>query len=230
MTPGLRKLVLTAHVTFSVGWIGAVAAFLALAIAGLTSKDAQMVGAAYPAMELTAQFVIVPLAFASLLSGLIQSLSTPWGLFRHYWVLVKLLLTIFATIVLLKKMPLIGYAARRASETSLSSSDLRAVGIPLAVHAAGGILVLLIVTALSVYKPWGLTLYGRRKQHERRNQPSISPQTLGVTVMSHPENETSGNVLSRGRKIYLTAGVAVFLAVVVVVHISLHLTGHRLHH
>jgi hypothetical protein len=59
MTPSLRKLVLTAHITFSVGWIGAVAAFLALAIAGLTSHDVQMVRAASLAMELTARFVIV---------------------------------------------------------------------------------------------------------------------------------------------------------------------------
>jgi hypothetical protein len=101
MTPGLRKLVLTLHITFSIGWIGAVAGFLALAITGVTSQDAQMVRAAYPAMKLIARFVIVPLAFASLLSGLIQSLGTPWGLFRHYWVLGKLLLTTFATIVLL---------------------------------------------------------------------------------------------------------------------------------
>jgi hypothetical protein len=48
-----RKFALTAHVTFSVGWLGAVAAFLALAIAGLTSPDAQMVQAAYLAMDLT---------------------------------------------------------------------------------------------------------------------------------------------------------------------------------
>ena len=63
MSPGLRKFALTAHVTSSIGWFGAVAAFLALAIAGLTSQDAQIVRAAYLAMELTTWFVIVPLAF-----------------------------------------------------------------------------------------------------------------------------------------------------------------------
>ena len=99
-----------------------------------------------------------------MLSGLIQSLGTPWGLFRHYLVLVKLLLTTFATIVLLAKMPLIGYAARRAAETTPSSADLHAAGIQLAVHATGGLLVLLVITALSVYKPWGLTGYGQRKR------------------------------------------------------------------
>ena len=74
MTPRLRKFALTAHVTSSVGWLGAVAAFLALAVAGLTSQNAQMVRAAYLAMELTAWFVIVPLSLASPLTGILQSL------------------------------------------------------------------------------------------------------------------------------------------------------------
>jgi hypothetical protein len=81
MPPSLRKLLLTAHITFSVGWLGAVAAFLALAITGLTSQDAQMVRTAYSAMELTARFVIVPLALTSLLSGLIESLGPPGACF-----------------------------------------------------------------------------------------------------------------------------------------------------
>jgi hypothetical protein len=227
MTPRLRKLALTAHIVFSVGWIGAVATFLAFALAGLTSQNAQVVLAAYLAMELTARFVIVPLAFASLLSGLIQSVGTPWGLFRHYWVLVKLLLTIFATIVLMKKIPLIAYAARRAAETTLSSADLRTAGMPLAVHAAGGILVLLVVTTLSVYKPWGLTAYGRRKQQERRYQSPRSPQTIGVKAMSDPDNQTTGDGFPGRFKSFLAMGIGVFLIVVLV---SIHLTGHNLHH
>ena len=163
MTSGLRKFALTVHVTSSVGLLGSIAAFLALAIAGQTSQDAQMVRAAYLAMELTARFVIVPLAFGSLLTGLIQSLGTPWGLFRHYWVLAKLLLTVFATIVLLVQMELIGYAARLAAETTLSRAELRTAGIQLMVHAAGGLLVLLVSAVLSVYKPPGMTRYGAAK-------------------------------------------------------------------
>ena len=168
LTPRLRKLALTVHVTCSVGLLGSVAAFLVLAIAGVTSQDEQMVRASYLAMEVIAQFVIVPLAFASLLTGLIQSLGTPWGLFRHYWVLVKFLLTVFATIVLLIKMELIGHAARLVAETTFPRADLHAVGIQLVVHAAGGLLVLLVPAVLSVYKPPGTTRYGARKQHEPR--------------------------------------------------------------
>lgn len=167
MTPFFRKFALTAHVTSSVGLLGAIAAFLALAIIGRTSGDVQTVRAVYLAMELVARFVIVPMAFASLLTGLVRSLGTPWGLFQHYWVLVKLLLTVFATIVLLVKMELIGYAARLAAETILPGDDLRAAGIQLMVHAAGGLLVLLVPMVLSVYKPQGRTRYGRREQHEQ---------------------------------------------------------------
>jgi hypothetical protein len=227
MTPSLRKLVLTMHITLSVAWIGAVAAFLALAISGLTNHNMQVVRVAYPAMELTARFVIVPLAIASLLSGLIQSLGTPWGLFRHYWVLTKFFLTVFATIVLLKKMPLIGSAARRAADTTLSIADLHAAGMPLVVHAAGGILVLLVVTILSVYKPWGLTPYGRRKQQERQYQPTTSLQSVGAKAMSNPDDKTASDGFSHGFKIALAAGIGVFL---VVAHLAVHLTGHGFHH
>ena len=94
MTLGLRKSALTAHVTSSIGWLGAVGGFLALAVAGLTSQDAQMVRAACLAMELIGWFVIVPSSLASLPAGLVMSLGTEWGLFRHYWVLAKVLITV----------------------------------------------------------------------------------------------------------------------------------------
>lgn len=168
MTPRLRKFALTAHITSSVGWLGAVAGFLALAVAGLTSQDAQMVRAAYLAMELTGWFVIVPLSLASLLTGLVQSLGTTWGLFRHYWILVKLLITIFATMVLLVHMQPISYMAGVAAEKTLSSADLVGQRIQLVVASGAALLVLLVNTALSVYKPPGMTRYGMRKQHEQR--------------------------------------------------------------
>ena len=165
MTPGLRKFVLTAHVTSSVGWLGAVVGFLALAVAALTIQDAQSVRAAWIAMELTGWFVIVPLALASVLIGVVMSLGTPWGLFRHYWVLVKFLLTVFATIILLLHMPTMSYFAGVAAETdSVFLGGLRGE----LVHAGGGLLVLLVTTTLSVYKPRGMTRYGWRKQHEQR--------------------------------------------------------------
>jgi len=171
MTPRLRKFALTAHVISSVGWLGAVAGFLALAVAGLTSQDVQMARAAYLAMELTGWFVIVPLSLASPLTGLVQSLGTTWGLFRHYWVLVKFLITIPSTIVLLLHMRPIGHLAGVAAKTTFSSADLRGLKIQLVANAGAALLVLLVATTLSVYKPRGMTRYGRRKQREQRTAP-----------------------------------------------------------
>lgn len=170
LTPRLRKLALTAHVTFSVGWLGAVAVFLALAVAGLTKQDAQMVRAAYLAMDLTGWYIIVPLCLASLLTGLVQSLGTEWGLFRHYWILIKFLITILATILLLVHMQPTSYIAGIAAETTLSSTDLRGLRIQLVADAGAALLVLLVATTLSVFKPRGMTRYGWRKQREKRRE------------------------------------------------------------
>jgi hypothetical protein len=168
MTPNLRKLALTAHVTSSVGWLGAVAGFLALAVAGLTSRDAQIVRSAYTVMELTGWFVIVPLCLASLLTGVVLSLGTEWGLFRHYWVLVKLLMTVPATILLLVHMQPIGYISVAAAKTTFSRADIGGLSVQVVVFAGAALLVLLAATILSVFKPRGMTAHGWRKQQEQR--------------------------------------------------------------
>lgn len=165
MTPRLRKFALTAHITSSVGWLGAVVGFLALVVAALTTQDAQTVHAAWIAMELIGWFAIVPLAFASLLTGLVMSLGTKWGLFRHYWVLFKLLLTSLATLVLLLNMQTVSYLVGVAAEDgSVNLIGMRGELL----HAGVGLLVLIVITILSVYKPRGMTRYGLRKQEQER--------------------------------------------------------------
>lgn len=163
MAPWLRKLALTAHVTFSVSWLGAVAAFLLLAVKGLTSSDEQTVRAMYLSMDLVGWRVIVPLCFAALLTGLVQALATPWGLFRHYWVLLKLAVTAVLTILLMLHMQPTRRLAAVAAETAISGPALHALQLQLAVDAAGALLGLVAVVALALYKPRGLTRYGARK-------------------------------------------------------------------
>jgi hypothetical protein len=168
-TPRLRRFALAAHVISSVGWLGAVSAWLALAVAGLTSRDPQLARGGYVAMELTAWSVIVPLSLASPLTGLVSSLGTRWGLVRHYWVLVKLLMTVPATILLLVHMKPIAYLAGVAEEATLFSADLASqLRLQMVVYAVAALLVLILATALSVYKPRGKTRYGTRKRHGSR--------------------------------------------------------------
>ena len=151
------------------GWFGAVVVFLALAVVGLTNQDAQIVRGAYLVMEPAAWFVLVPLAFASLLTGLVRSLGTEWGLFRHYWVVFKLLITGFATIVLLIYMETFSFMAGVAADPVADLAVVRNTSPGL--HAVLALLVLLVATVLGVYKPRGITPYGARKQHGALSQP-----------------------------------------------------------
>jgi hypothetical protein len=178
MPPALRKVVLTAHVVTSVGWLGAVAAYIALDVAAVTSRNVELVRAAYLAMEVVGFSVIVPLAIASVLIGIINSLGTPWGLLRHYWVLLKLLLTVVATMVLLLETQTIGGLAQLAA----SGADPRELPGTLA-HSIGGLVVLFLATILSVFKPRGITGYGWRKQQEQRREqrsPFAGPESAAT--------------------------------------------------
>ena len=151
---GRRKFLLATHITFTVGWLGAIAAFLAIAVAGLVSQDQATTRAAYLGMEWTGWFVIVPLSLGSLLTGLIQSLTTEWGLFRHYWILATFLINIFASSILLLFMQ---------GLTTIEVATPKPV-----VHASAALALLFLATALSVFKPRGITPYGWRKQRDRR--------------------------------------------------------------
>ena len=169
LTPRLRKLALTTHVTASVGWLGAVIAFLALSVAGLTSQDPQTVQGAYLVMELTGRVVLVPLSLASLATGLVCSLGSTWGLCRHYWVLFKLVINVVATIVLLLYTQTLEHLGDVAAATTVSGTGLRGLTDPSPVlHAAAALLLLLVATTLAIYKPRGLTRYGQRTQHRQR--------------------------------------------------------------
>ncbi|SRR6266567_820905 len=171
LTTGLRKFALTLHIIASIGWIGAVAGFLALAVVGLVSPDIAHVRASYVAMDLTYESVIIPLGLASLVTGVISSLGPEWGLFRHYWVLVKLLLTVPTILMMLEHARLVGYMASAAVAAGFSNSELSGPRIQLIVYACLALLVLLVATVLSTYKPRGRTLYGVRRLESASSLP-----------------------------------------------------------
>lgn len=169
--PALQKGLLTAHVMVSVGWVGAVLVYLALGIAALTSAETDLVRGVYLAMEWAGLTVLVPLAAASLVTGVLQSLTTRWGLWRHYWVIVKLALAVFATVVLvLYTQTFSAFAAAARSDAPSASAMLRSSSV--VVHSVGALVVLGLATILSFYKPAGLTRRGQRQRHTARRNAS----------------------------------------------------------
>jgi hypothetical protein len=194
MNATLRRTNLSAHVISSVGWLGAVAAFLALSIAGLTSGVDTTVRGVYLAMNLIGFYVVVPLSIASSLTGLFQSLGTHWGLTKYYWVFTKFVLTIVATVLLLLHQFTAVAAAARAVAVPDVAPDLGKLGTQLVFDASLAITVLVVATLLSVFKPWG----------------TMKPRRSAEAV-------TAGNAAFPGRIIMLAVGA--LLITVILLHL-----------
>ena len=219
MAPRLGRFALTVHITSTVGWLGAIAGFLALAIAGLVSSDVQLVRSSYLAMELIGWSVLVPLSIGSLLSGLAMSLGTTWGLFRHYWVSVKFVITIISLFILFMYTQTLDQLGDLARDATLPVDQLRNPSPVL--HAGAAILALLVNTVLSIYKPRGLTAYGRWKQASVRN--SQGSRTAPAEVFDDSSVGGAGTVAARTpRWLYIVGIHAIGLVILFVI---LHLTG-----
>jgi hypothetical protein len=153
-----RKLTLAAHVVISVGLFGVYAAMLILGIAGATAADPEVSGAAYRAMSIL-KTAVPPGAIGVVLTGVILALGTTWGLFKHLWIVVKLVLTVAALpISILLVFPSLQQAI--AAQTSEPA--------PLVLVAATGFVALSLgaATVIAVYKPWGPV--ARRRQNPQQ--------------------------------------------------------------
>lgn len=169
MPSRVRKLALAVHLTSSIGWIGAAVAYIPLVLVVLSNDYQRLVRDAILVMRSIDWFVILPLAYLALMTGLVMALGTPWGLFRHWWVVFSLLLTLAAVFVLTEYSLSLRDVAAVAAKPTLSYSDLAMLKDPgHAVHNIGGIGVLLAVAVLNIFKPQGVTRHGWRKQQDRR--------------------------------------------------------------
>lgn len=217
MAPGLRRLTFITHITSSVGWIGAVLVFLALAVTGLTSQDERTVRGAYLVMAPAAWFVLVPLAHASLLSGIALSLGTAWGLFRHYWVVLKLVITVFATVILLIYMGTFRQMAGLAADPVVDLEVVRNASPIL--HSTLALILLIAATVLGVYKPFGMTPYATRR-YDAQGQVS-------TTRLTSPGPAPAVGLATSAQWTYVIGIVAIGI---VLVFVLLHFLGTGVRH
>jgi len=114
--PTARRALLIVHISVSVGWMGAAAAYVALNVPALTGSDEQTRRAAYLMMPIVADYALVPLALATVVTGLALALGTRWGLLQHYWVVVSLGVTLFAAAILILHLPAVDDVAAVAAD------------------------------------------------------------------------------------------------------------------
>ena len=171
VSPALYKLLLTAHIMVSVGWLGIVVAKLVLGLVAITSGSPDTAAALYVSMGVVNR-AFPPVAIATIVSGVLLSLGTKWGLLQHYWVVTKLLLTVgvIVTAVQLSDShvqqsiaPLSGQALAESPIVGLAAMP----STPLIALSVAHVLMLGLATVLSVYKPWGKTWLARRNTANR---------------------------------------------------------------
>ena len=163
LSPGQRKLVLAAHIVVSVGLFGLSAAMFVLGTVAVTTSDAETGQAAYRSMRIFTRGVVQPVALGALVSGLILSLGTRWGVVRHYWIVTKLALTV-ATVLcgIFVVGPLVQQAIGMSSDVAmLPAAGRGSAPIVLVAALAANVLMLGAATVISVYKPWGTIRRGR---------------------------------------------------------------------
>ncbi|MER7398362.1 DUF2269 domain-containing protein [Streptomyces sp. NPDC000151] len=177
-----RRATLVVHVVVSVGWLGLTLGLLALGIAASTAgvsretgavtgsgtADAtELAAAAYRSMKIFIDWLIIPLALLTLISGLVLSLGTPWGLARYRWVVTKFWLTlgaVVATVLALRTQINAAAGAVVAGRPVPPETDL-------VVAPAVALTLYVFLTAVSVLKPWGMTARGRRLRGKRGRRP-----------------------------------------------------------
>ncbi|MFD5846349.1 DUF2269 domain-containing protein [Streptomyces chartreusis] len=165
-----RRAALVVHVVASASWVGLTLGLLALGITAAGTGSAVSVEASVRAMKLFADWLLLPVAFLTLVSGLVLSLGTQWGLARHRWVYVKFWLTLATTTATV-------FALRPGVNSAVAAV---AAGGPL--PDAGDVMMGPIVslsayvfmTVISVLKPWGLTKRGRRLREASGRRPGTA--------------------------------------------------------
>ncbi|HKS51279.1 MAG TPA: hypothetical protein VJS67_05365 [Pseudonocardiaceae bacterium] len=145
----VRSTLLTVHVAASAGWLGLIGALVVLEVIGLDSSDPALRTGISVAMAAIACWILIPLVFISLCTGLVLAMGTSWGLTRHWWLLAKsgiaAVLTATGVALMLPRLPHV--LAGEGEPIQLNTLALRSVALVL----------LLIATGISVAKPWGKT-------------------------------------------------------------------------
>jgi hypothetical protein len=166
-----RQALQVLHYVSSVGWLGVGLCQLTLNVLALTTGVPALRHDAHEIAHVFDRTVLTVLSLGAAVTGILLAVRTPWGLVRHWWVLVKLTLTVTligvtpfwsgelirrAIVVTAGPVPAPGYAPLR-SELLVSSVTI--------------ISTLLVVTVISVVKPWGRTPFRRPAAVPQRALP-----------------------------------------------------------
>ncbi|RKN53103.1 hypothetical protein D7193_25315 [Micromonospora costi] len=171
-----RKVWLTLHVGIGVGWLGVATGMLVLAIVGASADSHEMQHGAYLLLHRFDLLLAIPSAFATIVTGVVVSLGTPWGLITHKWVLAKLVIALALPFLASFEGPWIEELEARSADGVIETGTTG-----LLLTGAMGLFTVLLWTAvvLSVFKPGGRTPWARPMGERRRGPTNATRSEAG---------------------------------------------------
>lgn len=163
----IRKIILTLHVIFAVGWLGTDFAMLDLGITGFSSSSLETMRESYLSMERIGGFVVIPVALCAVLTGILLGLGTRWGLLRYHWVTVKLVIGLGALTLAALPLQIQLHTAATAVQKTGATTDIGFVQYTLVIAPSLALIIYSSNVVLSIYKPWGMSRYGKRRTAAR---------------------------------------------------------------
>lgn len=175
-----RKFFLTLHVGLAVSWLGASMSMVVLSLTGLLTEDLGLRHNAYAIMHIFDLAIVIPLVVVSIVTGLVVSLGSHWGLIKNRWVLTK-----FATALAIPAFAGVkeNFWVRELAEKTAANPavDRNGVDLKLAVCMIVFCCALWSATVLSIYKPWGKTRWGSGNWPRTARRPGVLIHPRGST-------------------------------------------------
>ncbi|WP_340682674.1 hypothetical protein LCL61_28945 [Amycolatopsis coloradensis] len=165
LSPGKRKLWVMLHVGLSVSWLGIAISMVVLSTVGYATENAELRHGAYELMHIFDLFIVIPTMMLSIITGLVVSLGSKWGLAKHWWVLLKLVIALGIPAVAIVESQWVQELAERTLDPA---AEPGATGLTLMICMIVFSAALWTATYLSVFKPGGKTRWGKKNIERER--------------------------------------------------------------
>ncbi|CAM5780763.1 MULTISPECIES: hypothetical protein [Brevibacillus] len=154
-----KQLIIIIHVLSVVCWLGGAMVMLLLGMYMLKAENGEQLYYTLDNMHLVDVVFIRYTAVVALLTGIVLSVWTNWGLFKHYWILIKLILTVsligFGIGYMADWLSQIVRIAEQERFLALGDAAFLNTSYSLIGGAIANIVSLIFMTAITYFKPFG---------------------------------------------------------------------------
>ncbi|WP_188454772.1 hypothetical protein [Virgibacillus oceani] len=150
-----KRWLVTVHILFAAIMFGNMITFLILSITAATANDSQLMESCYQIMHVLSKTSVKAATFGTIVTGILLSVLTKWGLFKFYWIIAKEALTIIPFVLNMWAMYYWSLDAINMIQVTSKQADSSMLQTELWTGIIMQLISLILMFILSVFKPWG---------------------------------------------------------------------------